>query len=95
MNFTLIKGKDFTEHFDFKNASGKPIALPSGLFRVVIERGGFAREYTVDNGGLSLLRNQITWRIAAGDSKDFEFNTMYYTLYLNDDEITRGVLRIQ
>lgn len=94
MNFTLVKGKDFTEFFDFKNSQGKSIALPSGAFKIVLERGGFVREYTASHG-LSRIRNRITWTISAEESKDFEFTTMYYTLYLDDNEITRGVLRIQ
>lgn len=95
MNFSLVKGKDFHEHFDFKGASGKPIALPNGTFRVVVERAGFAREYTVMNGGLSRLRNRVNWTISADQSGDFDFNTYYYTLYLDNREITRGILRIQ
>lgn len=95
MNFSLVRGKDFSEHFDFKNAAGKPIALPNGSFRIVVEHGGLAREYTVMNGGLSRLRNRVNWTISARQSADFEFNTLYYTLYLDDEEITRGLLRIQ
>ena len=95
MNFTLVKGKDFTEHFDFKNEQGKSIALPPGTFRVILERGEFVREYTVLNRGLSRLRNRISWRIPAEESASFDFTTMYYTLYLEDREITRGMLKIQ
>lgn len=94
MNFLLVRGNDFEEHFDFKNAQGKPIAMPTGQFRIILERGGFAREYTVGNG-LSRLMNRVSWRIPAAQSQDFEFSTMYYTLYLNDQELARGVLRIQ
>lgn len=94
MNFLLERGKDFQESFDFKNATGKAIALPAGQFRVVLERGGFAREYTPGNG-LSPQRTRIVWTIKAKQIDDFEFATMYYTLYLNNDEITRGILRIQ
>lgn len=95
MNFLLVRGKDFQEHFDFKNAQGKPIALPAGVFKVVLERGGFAREYTILNRGLSRTMNRITWRIPSSESLGFEFNTMYYTLYLDDRELARGVLKIQ
>lgn len=94
MNFTLVRGKDFIEHFDFKNAQGKPIALPLGKFRLVVERGGYARQYT-DGAGLIRQRNRLTWKIGAEDSNDFEFTVLYYTLYLNDNEITRGILRVQ
>lgn len=95
MNFTLVRGKDFSEVFDFKNQAGKSIALPNGQFKVVLERGTFAKEFTVLNGGLSRLRNRVTWTISANDTADFDFATMYYTLYLDDSEITRGILRIQ
>jgi len=95
MNFTMTRGKDFYEFFEFKNSQGKPIAMPSGKFRVVLERGGFAKEYTVLNGGLQRLRNRVNWRIPASDTADFEFSTMYYTLYLEDRELIRGVIKVQ
>lgn len=95
MNFLLVKGKDFEEHFEFKNAQGESIAMPSGQYKIILERGAFAREYTVLNDGLQNLRNRVNWRIPASQSKDFAFSTMYYTLYLNDLELARGVLRIQ
>lgn len=95
MNFTLVKGKNFEEHFDFKNSEGKALTLPAGRFKVILEHGSFAREYTVENRGLSRLRNSVVWRVAGTDSNDFEFTVMYYTLYLNDEEITRGIVRVQ
>jgi hypothetical protein len=94
MNFLLVRGKDFQEFFDFKNSQGRLIPLPAGKFSVVLERAGFAREYTPGNG-LSLQRNRIVWGIKAEEAEDFEFATMYYTLYLNNQEITRGILRVQ
>jgi len=95
MNFVLIRGKDFSEHFNFKNAKGSPIVLPNGTFKIVLERGSFAREYTVENGKLSKMRNRVVWSIPSAESIDFEFSTMYYTLYVEDREIARGLLRIQ
>lgn len=95
MNFLLVKGKDFEEFFEFKNTQGKPIAMPSGVFKLILERGSFAREYTVLNNGLSRMMNKITWRIPAAQSQDFDFSAMYYTLYLDDRELARGVLRVQ
>jgi len=94
MDFVLIRGKDFSEPFNFKNAHGKSIAMPNGVYKIVLERGTWAREYTLYHG-LSRTRNQITWMIPAEESADFAYNVMYYTLYLNDDELARGVLRIQ
>jgi len=95
MNFTLTKGESFEETFNFKNAQGKSIVLPNGDFKVILERGSFAREFTVKNGGLSRLRTGAVWRVLAEQSTHFEFTVMYYTLYLDDREITRGILRIQ
>lgn len=94
MNFFMKKGQPFAEYFDFKNARGESIALPAGSFRVVLERGGFAKEYTYGNG-LDRLANRINWRIPASETESFVYSTMYYTLYLEDTEITRGVLKIQ
>lgn len=95
MNFVMTSGKDFLEFFEFKNAQGKPIAMPSGQFRIVLERGAFAREYTVLNGGLQRLMNRVNWRIPAADIENFDYNTLYYTLYLEDRELARGVIKVQ
>lgn len=94
MDFILTRGKDFVEHFDFKNEKGRSVPLPRGLIRLVLERGTFAREYRV-NEGLTRGRSQIVWRIDGKDSANFEFSTLYYTLYLNDAELVRGVLKVQ
>lgn len=94
MNFTLTKGEDFSESFDFKAANGKPVALPSGKFAVILERGTFVQKYEVGSG-LSRLRNSLTWKISDEESNNFQFNTMYYTLYLNDTEVTRGILNVR
>lgn len=95
MNFVLTRGKSFHEYFEFKNAQGKPIAMPQGLFRLVLERGQFIREYTVANGGLQRLMNRINWTISAKDTTNFEFSTLYYTLYLDDRELARGIVKVQ
>ena len=94
MDFVLFRGRDFSEPFNFKNAAGKLITMPNGEYKLILERGLWAKEYKV-NSGLTRGRTQITWRIPAEESKDFAYSTMYYTLYLNDDELARGVLRIQ
>lgn len=95
MDFIAVRGRGFQENFDFKNSQGKPIAVPPGTFKVVLERGTYAREYTTANHGLAKLRNQIIWNIPAGETKDFAYNTLYYTLYLDDQEVTRGLLKVQ
>lgn len=94
MDFFLRRGVAFKEQFNFKNDKGKPLPVPGGLYKIILERGTFAREYRA-NSGLSRLRSALVWEISAEESLDFEFSTMYYTLYLNDQEVTRGVLKIQ
>lgn len=93
MDFLLIKGKDFSENFNFKNSQGKSIALPNGEFRLTLERGSFGRVYTLGNG-LTRTRTNVTWRIDAEDT-NFEYSTLYYTLYLDDQELARGIVRVQ
>jgi hypothetical protein len=94
MDFVLIRGKPFSEHFDFKNDKGKPIVVPSGQYKLIVEHGPFAREYKVGSG-LSKTRNAILINISAQDTKDFAYSAMYYTLYLNNTELARGILRVQ
>jgi hypothetical protein len=95
MDFLLVKGRAFKEHFNFKNENGKLRALPNGKYKIVLERGAFAREYTVENRGLMKQRTEITWNISAQESANFEYTTLYYTLYLDETELARGVLKIQ
>lgn len=95
MNFVVTRGKPFHEYFEFKNAQGRPIAMPAGVFRLVLERGGFVREYTVSNSGLQRLMNRINWNIAEEETANFEFSTLYYTLYLDERELARGIVKVQ
>jgi hypothetical protein len=94
MDFVLIRGKPFAEHFDFKNAKGRSLVPPEGLYRLVVEHGDFVREYRIGRG-LTKTRSAINWNLAAKETADFEYSTMYYTLYLDSNELARGVLRIQ
>lgn len=94
MDFLLKKGIDFRENFDFKNENHKAIVVPAGEYRLILERGEFGREYRVGSG-LTKTRNTITWFISGKESKNFEFSTLYYTLYMNDVDIVRGVLKVQ
>lgn len=94
MDFLLTKGEAFEERFDFKNDKQKAIALPAGEYRIVLQRGTWVREYRV-NSGLSRTRTSITWKIPASATQDFEYRTLYYTLYLNDSELVRGVIKVQ
>lgn len=94
MDFLLVRGSDFQERFDFKNESGRSIVLPAGEYKIIVQRGDFAREYTVGQG-LSRTRTAITWRITAQQTQDFDYRTLYYTLYVGDRELVRGVLKVQ
>ena len=94
MDFTLFRGRDFQETFNFKTADGKSMTIPSGNLRIILERGTFGREYKPGKG-LTKQRTQIVWQISKQESANFDFSTMYYTLYLDDTELARGVLRIQ
>lgn len=94
MDFLLTKGRDFEERFDFKNEQGKPLSAPAGEYRLVLQRGTFARVYKPGSG---LYRGQtyVIWKIKASETEDFEYRTLYYTLYLNDQELVRGVIKVQ
>ena len=94
MDFLLTRGRDFQEHFDFKNNRGKPISAPAGSYKLTVTRGDFAREYTPGRG-LSRQRTGIIWKIPAKETQDFEYRTLYYTLYVDDQELVRGVLKVQ
>lgn len=94
MDFLLTRGRDFQEHFDFKNEKGQPLSTPAGVYRLLVTRGDFAREYTAGHG-LSRQRTGIIWKISAKETQDFEYRTLYYTLYVDDQELARGVLKVQ
>lgn len=91
MDFVLFRGKEFSEDFNFKNPEGKSIALPNGDFKLVLERGRFAKVFRLGEG-LTRTRTSVTWTI---DDTDFEYSTLYYTLYLDDKELARGIIRVQ
>jgi hypothetical protein len=94
MDFVLTRGSSFSEHFDFKNDKGRSLVVPNGLIRLVVEHGDFVREYRVGRG-LTKTRSSIVWNLPAKETNDFAYSTMYYTLYLDDNELARGILRVQ
>lgn len=94
MDFLLTRGRDFQEHFDFKNDRGQPITAPNGVYKLTVTRGDFAREYT-SGRGLSRQHTGLIWKIPASETKDFAYRTLYYTLYVDDQELVRGVLKVQ
>jgi hypothetical protein len=94
MDFKVNRGEMFSEEFNFKNPAGQSRSVPPGAYRVVLEHDTFVREYTVGQG-LRPLRTKLTWTITPEETKDFEYNKMYYTLYLDDNELARGILRVQ
>lgn len=94
MDFLLTRGENFEERFDFKNEKQRAIVLPSGEYRIVLQRGTWVREYKV-GAGLSKTRTALVWKIAASDTSDFEYRTLYYTLYKDDEDLVRGVIKVQ
>lgn len=95
MDFTATRGQEFKETFDFKNADGKSIQPPAGEFKLILEHGTYAKEFTVENMGLDRQRTSVAWIISNDETNNFAYNTMYYTLYLESTELARGILRIQ
>lgn len=95
MDFLARRGQSFNESFDFKSADGSPISLPPGHYLVTLVHGNDAREYTLENGGLERDVSSLRWKIKASEATDFAYNTMYYTLYLNNTELSRGIVRVQ
>ena len=94
MDFLARRGQNFQERFDFKSADNKPIAIPAGELKIFLTHGTYAKEYSLGNG-LNKQRATVFWTIPAAEVDSFAYNTMYYTLVLNDLELARGVLRVQ
>lgn len=91
MIFTASRGQAFKDKFTFKNEKGKPLNVPSGEYRLILERG----EYVTEFKNLTVLRDYIGWNMTAAETNALKYSTMYFTLYLNGQEIARGVLRVQ
>ena len=89
MIFTASKGQPFREEFTFKNEKGKPVAIPRGDYRLVLERGDYVRE-----GNLKIAPNAIYWNMTAEETQALAYSTLYFTLAFNGQEIARGVLRV-
>lgn len=91
MILTAFQDRDFKEEFTFKNASGVPVVPPVGDYRLVLEHGGFVKEYS----NLSRTRAGVVWEIPSNEVIALPYRTLYFTLNFNGGEITRGVLRVQ
>lgn len=94
MDFTVKKGEKFSEDFNFKTATGQSIALPAGDYKLIVRHDSFVREYTIGKG-LTKSRTKLVWSLTPAETKDFAYSTMYYTLYMNETELARGILRVQ
>lgn len=95
MDFIARRGEEFRESFDFKNSQGQSIIMPTGTYKLILEHTPYVREFTEDNRGLRRKQAGLIWIIAADETSDFAYNVLYYTLYVDDTELVRGVLRIQ
>lgn len=91
MIFTAQRGRPFKEEFSFKNANGRAIQVPTGRYVVRLEYGGVVREIT----DLRVTRNKIFWTMDSDEVDELGYETMYFTLHYNGQEISRGVLKIQ
>jgi hypothetical protein len=90
MILTASRGKPFKEEFNFKNAAGKAIAVPSGDYRLLLERGDFVSVY--DN--LLKRSNGVVWSLSSSEVDELPYSTLYFAVTFNGGEIARGVLRV-
>lgn len=91
MILTAFQDQDFKEEFTFKSETGVPVVPPVGNYRLILEHGGFAREYS----NLSRTRTGLVWIIPSAEVTALPYRTLYFTLNFNGGEITRGVLRVE
>jgi hypothetical protein len=89
MIFTASRGEAFQETFTFKNAQGRPLSIPLGDYRLTLERGDVVRVVP-----LQVTPSTIYWTMTAEQTRKLEYNTMYFTLSYNGQELSRGVLRV-
>lgn len=94
IDFIVKRGEPFTDKFDFKDSAGKPINAPSGDYRLVVEHGDYAKVFSIGRG-LKKQRNGVVWSMSESETLDLQYSVMYYVLYFNDNELARGVLRMQ
>lgn len=91
MILTAFRGKDFHEDFAFKSESGEPVVPPVGDYRLVLEHGGFTKEYA----RLNRSHAGVVWALTKDEVESLPYTSFFFTLNLNGQEIARGVLRVQ
>lgn len=91
MILSASRGKPFTEVFNFKDAGGGLLSVPSGEYKVHLERAGFVRYYN----NLGRVGHGLAWNISKEELDSFPYSTLYFSLLYNGEEIARGVLRVE
>lgn len=91
MIVTASRGQAFEEPFNFKNDQGQTLNIPVGTFSLTLERGGFVKHWD----HLPTRQSSILWRMTADETKALEYDTLYFVLLFNGQEVTRGVLRVK
>lgn len=91
MIVTASRGQVFEEPFNFKNDKGQELNIPVGTFSLTLERGGFVKQFS----NLPTRNKSIMWRMTADETRALEYETLYFVLYWNGQEVTRGVLRVK
>jgi hypothetical protein len=89
MVLTAVRGQEFTEDFTFKNEQGKPVSVPAGSYILTLTRGNSIKQFN-----LNPTRTGVIWTLTKQDTQELEYNTFYFALTFNGQEITRGVLRV-
>lgn len=90
MILSATRGKSFTESFDFKNEKGQLISAPAGRYNLVLQRGDFVQEFN----DLRRVTSGVVWSISDAQLASLPHSTMYFVLYFNGEELSRGVLRV-
>lgn len=90
MILTATRGQDFEEPFNFKDDQGHELNIPIGSFSLTLERGSFVRQFDLSTRGKSIL-----WRMTADETKALEYDSLYFVLFFDEKEVTRGVLRVK
>lgn len=90
MIVTASRGQALVEPFNFKNDRGQPLNIPVGTFSLTLERGDFVRHWD----HMPTSQNSILWKMTAEETNALQYDTLYFVLFFNGQEVTRGVLRV-
>lgn len=91
MILTATRGEAFEEPFNFKNDIGQELNIPIGSFSVTLERGDFVKQFDK----LPTRGKSIIWKMTADETGDLQYETLYFVLFFEEHEVTRGVLRVR